>query len=43
MYCYDCTTSNDESTKTVSVTTSSSDPVSNKPKQGNGYVSIKLN
>ena len=42
MYCYNCTTSDEESTKTITVNTSSADPISNKPKQGNGYVSIKL-
>ena len=40
MYCYNCTESTDESTKTISTTNVSSTPTSNYAKQGNGYAKI---
>ncbi len=40
MYCYNCTTSQDPQTLTISVNTSFSEPVSKVPKQGNGYAKI---
>ena len=40
MYCYNCTASNDTSTKTVSTTNVSANPVSNYAKKGNGYAKI---
>ena len=40
MYCYNCTASNDESTKTVSTTNVSATPVSKSAKKGNGYAKI---
>ncbi len=42
MYCYNCQTSNAESTKTISTTCTSSTPTSNCAKQGNGYAKITL-
>ena len=42
MYCYNCTSSSVESTKTVSTTCTSSTPTSNCAKQGNGYAKITL-
>ena len=43
MYCYNCTTSNAESTKTISTTSVSSNAVSNYAKIGNGYAKILRN
>ena len=40
MYCYNCATSNDESTKTVSNTCANSSPTENCSKIGNGYARI---
>ena len=40
MYCNNCTESNEVSTKTVSTTCTSSTPVENCAKQGNGYAKI---
>lgn len=40
MYCYNCTTSNEESTKTISTTCHSSSATSNCAKEGNGYAII---
>lgn len=40
MTCYSCTTSTETATKTNSVTTSSSTPVADMPKEGNGYAKI---
>ena len=40
MYCYSCTESSLESSKTISTTNTSSDPVSQYAKQGNGYARI---
>lgn len=40
MYCYNCTESNDVSTKTVSTTCTNSTPTSNCAKKGNGYAKI---
>ena len=40
MYCYNCTTSNDESTKTISINGSSDKPLTNTTKQNNGYAKI---
>ena len=42
MYCYDCDTSDDASTKTISVNTYSESPNLKQPKDGNGYVRIAL-
>ncbi len=42
MYCYNCQTSNAESTKTISTTCTSSMPTVNCAKQGNGYAKITL-
>ena len=42
MYCYNCEESNEESTKTVSTTCTSSTPTANCSKQGNGYARITL-
>ena len=42
MYCYDCTESSDESTKTISTTNVSETPTENYAKKGNGYVKITL-
>ena len=40
MYCYNCTESSTESTKTISTTCTSSTSTSNCAKQGNGYTKI---
>ena len=40
MYCYNCATSNEESTKTISTTCHSNDPTENCAKEGNGYARI---
>ena len=40
MYCYNCTESSDESTKTISVTNVSESAIANYAKQGNGYAKI---
>lgn len=40
MYCYNCTESTEESTKTISTTCHSSDPTENCAKEGNGYARI---
>ena len=40
MYCYNCTESNVESTKTLSTTCHSETPTSNCAKEGNGYARI---
>ncbi len=40
MYCYDCSTSSDENTKTYSTINVSSDPISNYAKEGDGAVKI---
>ncbi len=40
MTCYNCTTSTSENTYTISNTLSSSDPISDYSKQGNGYAII---
>ena len=42
MYCYNCTESSEESTKTVSTTCTSETPTENCSKQGNGYAKITL-
>ena len=42
MYCYNCTESNDENTKTISVKDVSETPTSNYAKKGNRYVKITL-
>ncbi len=41
MYCYKCTASSSENTKTISTDNVSSTPISNYAKKGNGYVKIK--
>ena len=41
MYCYKCTASSSENTKTISTDNVSSTPISNHAKKGNGYVKIK--
>lgn len=40
MYCYNCTESTDENTKTVSTTNVSEEPISEYAKKGNGYAKI---
>ena len=40
MYCYNCTTSNDTNTKTVSTTNASATPTANYAKSGSGAVKI---
>ena len=40
MYCYNCTESNEESTKTISTTNVSAEAISNYAKMGNGYAKI---
>lgn len=40
MYCYNCTESDDVTTKTISTTCTNQNPVENCSKQGNGYVKI---
>ena len=42
MYCYNCSESNEVSTKTMSTTCTSSTPTENCAKQGNGYARITL-
>ena len=42
MYCYNCATSDEESTKTYTTTNVSSTPTSNYAKTGNGYAIITL-
>ena len=42
MYCYNCEESNEESTKTISITCSKETPTSNCAKKGNGYARITL-
>ena len=42
MYCYNCTESTEESTKTISTTCVSSTPTENCAKSGNGYARITL-
>ena len=42
MYCYNCTESSEESTKTISTTCTSETPTENCSKQGNGYAKITL-
>ena len=42
MYCYSCTTSSDESTKTVSTTNVSGTATANYAKSGSGYAKITL-
>lgn len=42
MYCYNCTESSEESTKTISTTCVSELPTENCSKKGNGYVRITL-
>ena len=42
MYCYDCTESSDESTKTISTTNVSEIPTENNAKKGSGYAKITL-
>ena len=40
MYCYNCTESSEESTKTVSTTCAEETPTENCAKKGNGYARI---
>ncbi len=40
MYCYNCSESSDESTKTISTTCASESPTENCAKKGNGYTKI---
>jgi len=42
MYCYSCEESSEESTKTISTTNTSKNPISNYAKKGNGYAKITL-
>ncbi len=42
MYCYNCTESNEISTKTISTTCTSATPTENCAKRGNGYARITL-
>lgn len=42
MYCYNCTESSAETTKTISTTCHSSTPTENCAKEGNGYAKITL-
>ena len=42
MYCYNCTESTEESTKTISTTCTNATPTENCAKQGNGYAKIIL-
>ncbi len=42
MYCYNCTESSEESTKTISTTCKSATPTANCAKSGNGYAHITL-
>ena len=42
MYCYNCTESTEENTKTISTTCTNSTPTENCAKKGNGYARITL-
>ena len=42
MYCYNCTESSEEATKTISTTCTNETPTENCAKQGNGYARITL-
>ena len=42
MYCYNCTESSEEATKTISTTCTNETPTKNCAKQGNGYARITL-
>ena len=42
MYCYNCTESSDENTKTIATTCRSETPTSNCAKEGNGYARISF-
>lgn len=42
MYCYNCTTSNEESTKTISTSCINTEPISNCAKSSGGYARITL-
>ena len=42
MYCYKCTESSEEATKTISTTCTNETPTANCSKQGNGYARITL-
>lgn len=42
MYCYNCPTSDDVSTKTINTTCTSETPTTNCSKQGNGYARITI-
>ena len=42
MYCYNCTESSEEATKTISATCTSATPTANCAKSGNGYARITL-
>lgn len=42
MLCYNCTTSTEETTKTLSVETHSQTPITDTPKEGNGYIRITI-
>ena len=42
MYCYNCTESSEESTKTVTTTCNEETPTENCAKKGNGYARITL-
>ncbi|MBR1416354.1 MAG: hypothetical protein IJ572_00860 [Bacilli bacterium] len=42
MTCYNCTTSDEKSTKTISTTNVSSNPISDYAKSGNGYAKVTL-
>ena len=42
MYCYNCTESSEESTKTISTTCTNATPTANCAKSGNGYARITL-
>ena len=42
MYCYNCSESSEESTKTISTTCTSETPIENCAKQGNGYARMTL-
>ena len=42
MYCYNCTTSSDETTKTISTTCTNTVATENCAKKGNGFARITL-
>lgn len=42
MYCYNCKESNEDETKTITTTCTSSTPTANCSKQGNGYAKITI-